>query len=143
MNRKLGLYVCFVAAGQIALYAFAYFDREPDRLVYFDPRIGLFFFESAVRGSETFPGISSAISAVVLLCVGIGMCFDLYRAGIYLVVETILAAPTMLFFFLVVLANLTRSHGFSVGELVIPVIVFAVATAIPFWWGMQSRRFDA
>ena len=140
MNRKLGIYVCFVASVQATLYAAACFNSEPLWLFYFDPRIGLFFFESGLRGAEVFPGMSSWASAVILLGLGIGMSWDLVTVGMYLIVEAILAAPTLLFFIWIALANQSPSHGLSVGELFIPIIVFTAASVLPMWLGLRSRR---
>jgi len=50
---------------------------------------------------------------------------------IYVIVELLLAAPSAVFFILVLSANLSPAHGFSVRELIIPVSVFAVFTSVP------------
>jgi hypothetical protein len=140
MNRKLAIYICCVALLQSILYVLAFVDREAGWLFYFDPRIGLSAIESALRRADAFPGIGSSVSAVILGGVGIGLLFDVVTVNVYLVTEAVLATPTLVFFVWVAIVNLSPSHSFSPSELSIPIIVFAVASGIPFWMGIQARR---
>jgi len=131
-HRWLGFYVTGVAVAQMLLYLTAEFDRSwADLLVYFDPRLGLFFLESLLHG-ERFPGILDWASAGILACVGLGLLRNPRQIRWYLIVEFILGLPTVLFCVLVVVMNVGPSHGFSVGELLYPILIFILASVIPF-----------
>jgi hypothetical protein len=56
---------------------------------------------------------------------------------LYLVFEAILASLNIFFFGLVIFSALSAHHGFSIGELLIPLPVFAFATVIPWVWGFR------
>jgi len=58
----------------------------------------------------------------------------------YLVLELVLATPSVLFFLMVLAANLGPSHGFSIGELIVPVPIFALFSGMPLLWAFRLRR---
>jgi hypothetical protein len=142
MKLKLSIYVGCVALGQLILYAKAYYDPRARWLFYFDPRIGLFFFESGLRGSTSpqFPALSSVVSAVILAAVGVGLVLEKLSVLTYLIVEALMTLPNLAFVGWIAMANLSPAHGFSVGELVLPAIVFAVASGFPLWFGVKIYR---
>ena len=142
-ETRLGGCVVLLGLVQIGLYARAITIRHPTDLFYFDPRIGLFVLEDLVRGREVFPGVSEWISAVALICVGILLVLGRVGARAYLRLELALAVPSMLFALLVVVTNLSSAHGFSIPELLIPVIVFLVFSAIPLAYAFFLARVAA
>lgn len=129
-RRRLARYLGGIAIFQGVLYAATAFDSV-GFLVYFDPRLGLFALETIVLGREVYPAFSCIASVPILA----GCAVWVWRApaGLvaYFLVETILMAPSLYFFWIIVRANVDPSHGFSVGELVFPVLVYLVATAAP------------
>jgi hypothetical protein len=142
MKRTVGIYICCVAITQLIFYSVSYFNERAVWLIYFDPRLGLFVLESSVRHREAFPGFLSWLSAVILASVGFGLLRNMHGVKPYLVTEFICAVPSVVFFGSVVFANLSLVHGFSFGELVLPLVVFLVASAIPFWLALQSLRTE-
>ena len=58
----------------------------------------------------------------------------------YLWTEGALAIPTLLMFLFVIVERLGPSHGFSMGELMVPVPVFAVASVAPLFVGWRAFR---
>ena len=140
MHRRLGIFAICVAVVQLALYAaLAFGPKEWDWLFYFDPGIGWIFIESAIRQTETIPGISSWLTAAVTFVVGATL-YSLPRVRLYLVAETILALPTLLFIIWIAVANMSPAHGFSVGELLVPAIVFSVFSVLPLAAVIVARR---
>jgi hypothetical protein len=142
MKRTVGIYICCVAIAQLIFYSVAYFNERAVWLFYFDPRMGLFVLESSVRSREVFPGLLSWLSAVVLAGVGFGLLRNMHSVKAYLFTEFICAVPSVVFFGSVVFANVSPAHGFSIAELVLPLLVFLVASAIPFWLALQSLRTE-
>jgi hypothetical protein len=133
MHRKLGTFVICVAAVQMALYtALVLWPDRWDGLFYLDPRIGWAVLESLVTQSERIPGISSWLTAAVTLTVGLMLFRGRRYIRLYLIAEAILATPTLLFLVWVAAANISSPHGFSVGELLVPALMFFLCSAMPF-----------
>jgi hypothetical protein len=113
-------------------------DRQAEWLIYFDPRIGVSMFEMGL--TSTFPGIGATISAVILLAIGSRVIRERYPVSPNSVAEGVLGLPSVVFFVLIAIVTVSPSHGFSVGELCVPIIVFAISSGIPLWMALQSRR---
>ena len=109
-------------------------------LFYLDPRIGLFMLESAIRQREVFPGVLSWMSVILLGVVGLPSVGNPSRVRLYLIAEAILALPTFLFIVAVIAANIGPAHGFSVGELLVPVPVFLAVSVFPFCVAYRSLK---
>jgi hypothetical protein len=58
----------------------------------------------------------------------------------YLIIEAILAAPTIALIAMVLWANLSPVHGFSVPELMWPAVVFAIVSLLPWLIGYRLLR---
>jgi len=54
-------------------------------------------------------------------------------------VGLLVAIPSVLFIVMVVVGNLSPSHGFSIGELLVPAPVFLVASVVPFTIGCRLK----
>ena len=139
--RTLGRLVVGLACAQLALYAAALAPRMHDLAFYLDPRIGLHYLESNFSGRNQFPGVSCWISAVVLLAMGLLLVRSRARITTYLLLEMVMAIPSALFFLMVVWANISPSHGFSIAELLLPLPVFAAFTLFPLVWA--ARLWEA
>ena len=145
-TRILGAYVVIGGLLQALLYLLLSISRNHDWLFYFDPRIGIFFLETGWRGTEQIvPGIVRWLTVGWLLTIG-GLLLTgrkLIRA--YIISEIILLPPNIFFFVVIVLANLGAAHGFSVGELFLPMLVMVAFSIIPlvlaFW--SRTRRGSA
>lgn len=132
MPRKLGYFLLGVTIFQVVLYiSAAWLKNSAEWLFYFDPRIGLFFVQSAV-GQESFPGVLSWVSVALLFGIAVAIIRDASWLPIYLILEAVLAIPSLLMFVIIVAANLSAAHGFSVGELPVPAVVFLAASGAPF-----------
>lgn len=133
--RTLGAYVSVVALFQFCIYiALPSGPGTWGWLVYFDPRIGLLFVEATLRGSEPAgAGVLQWLSALWLAALGVLMLTGRAPVVTYIASEIVLAGVTVLFFIMIAAANLSPSHGFSVGELFFPVIAMLFVTAIPLW----------
>jgi hypothetical protein len=142
MKRVVGLYICCVAIGQLALYSIVHFNRDAMWLSYFDPRIGLAAFQGLFLHGTRYPAYLSWLSAMVLAVVGIGLIRNVYGITLYLFAEALFTLPTLMFFAMVLISNMSPAHGFSVGELVWPSLMFVVCSAIPYWLGLKARQRD-
>ena len=142
-RRTLAFYIVAVATAQLVMYAaVSVFGGRVPWLFYFDPRIGLFVLETMLRNREVYPGMLSWTSAFVLWAIGFILLRHPDRLRTYLFTEAALALPTLVFFVLTIAANIGPAHGFAIGELVVPVPVFIVASGLPFWIGCRSLRAD-
>ena len=129
--RWLSSYLILASLLQICMYAAWSFS--PKKLVvifYFDPRIGLFAIESGIRGTE-FPGILQWLSVLGLLMISLLLFSGRPILKTYVISEIVASIPNLFFFVVVVLANLNPVHGFSVGELLVPVVVMIFFTVVP------------
>jgi len=92
----------------------------------------MFFIESGLRGAELkIPGILQWLSAIWLLFIAIVLLRGRQALNAYIISEIIASIPNLLFFIMVLLANLSPAHGFSVGELLFPVSVMLLFSIIP------------
>ena len=150
MNRTriLGAYVLVAGILQTVLYLFLSISRDHNWLnyfaVYLDPRIGIFFLEAGWRGTEQIiPGIARWLTAGWLLTLG-GLLFTGRKVvWFYIISEIALSLPNVFFFVVIVLANLSPAHGFSVGKLFVPILVMTAFSIIPLVLAFWSRKHPA
>jgi hypothetical protein len=144
-TKNLGLYLMVGSTLQICLYlAMSLSTDKADWLFYFDPRIGIFFLASGVRGAELVtPGIFQWLSAVWILLLGLMLLLGLPLVKTYIASEIVLSIPSVFFFLAIVWANLSPAHGFSVGELLFPVIVMLVFSVVPLFLAFRTRKKSA
>ena len=140
--KFLGLYLLVAALLQIGIYSTLTVSIERfAALIYFDPRIGMFFVESGLRGAELKdPGILQWLSAIWLLLIAIVLVLGHQRLKTYIISEIIASIPNLLFFVMVLLANLRPAHGFSVGELLFPIIITILFSIIPLILALRMWR---
>jgi hypothetical protein len=129
----LGRYVQLIALLQLMVYATDGLARQPNpALFYFNPRFLMeIATEALARGHHEFPSGLSWASLFAFLALGEGIVQSRRGLAAYTLVEGAYAILFMAFAALIVAANLTPAHGFSVGELITPLAVFAVASAGP------------
>jgi len=143
----LAVYLTVIALLQVGLYFMSFGAKGAGPFFYFDPRIGIDFWlsggamdaETRLRMRELSQAIRWASAAWML---GLGLLFTLKKPVIplYVISECLFSLPSLAFFVVIALANLSLSHGFSIGELFIPIIVFAGYTVVPFSFGIQELR---
>jgi len=145
MNRSkvklLGCYVLAISVLQIVIYAALSLSKgTADWLIYFDPRLGLFYFESGLRGKEEVaPTLLRWVSAFWLF--GISVCLLSGRlVKVYLLSELALLFPNILFVLAIVWANLSPAHGFSIAELFFPFLVMIVFSGVPLSLAFRATR---
>jgi hypothetical protein len=140
MKRPIGLsiYLAVMVAAQVALYL-AGSRVGSYSAFYFDPRMGIHAF-SEWWGGGTWPTIPGWVSAGWLGAVVLALLLKKVTLRFYLLSEAILSVPSVAFFILVLFVNVSPAHGFSIGELLIPVPVFAVFSVIPFVWAVVLMR---
>lgn len=141
----LSLYLLMASLLQVGIYLAITFSPEKFiELFYFDPRIGLFFIESWIRGAELkAPGILQWLAAIWLMMISLLLFSGRAILKTYLISEIIASIPSLFFFVLIALANLSPAHGFSVGELFFPVLVMLVFTVIPAVSALMIWRKNA
>jgi hypothetical protein len=141
-TKTLGVYLLVGSILQLSLYlAMSLSTDKADWLFYFDPRIGIFFLESGVRGAELIiPGIFQWLSAVWIFLLGLMLLFGRPAVKTYIVSEVILSIPSVLFILAIVWANLSPAHGFSVGELLFRVIVTIAFSVVPLVLAFRIRQ---
>ena len=141
----MSFYLLVASVLQICMYAVWSFS--PEKLIaifYFDPRIGLFYIESGIRGAElTAPGILQWLSGLWLLLISLLLLSGRPILKTYIISEIIVSIPTLFFFVVIVLANLSPAHGFSVGELFFPVLVMILFTIVPVILAFRIWRKSA
>lgn len=115
--------------------------------VYLDPRIGIDAWLSGgamdTETRTTVTGVSQLIrwaSAAWILSLGLLFTFGKSVIRLYIVSECLLSVPSLAFFAMVMFSNLNSNHGFSIGELFIPVAVFAIYTVVPVSLGIKEWR---
>lgn len=147
-TKVLGIILVVFSLLQIYLYFVLTFSSEHDLwLIYFDPRIGLFFLETVIRGAEQVaPGVMRWLSSGWILALGIMMVARRPLVKTYIVSEILLFIPNIGFSLIVAAANLGATHGFSVGELFYPFLVMLVFSITPLslagWIMWRSRSED-
>jgi hypothetical protein len=145
--RVLGVYVAVVAAAHICLYiVLNVFSERFGWLFYFDTRIGFFFIETVIKHSEgTPPALTAWVIELGEFIVGVSMALGKNLLKIYLVIESILTIPYVLFFILIMAAGMSANHGFSPAELFLPTATVLFACVIPltyaFWilWRFRAK----
>ena len=139
--KILGAYLTVACALQICLYlAMSVSAEQFDWLFYLDPRLGLFFVEAGLRGAEQPPpGILGWVSAAWVLTLGLRLLSGRSLIRAYVISEVVLSAPSLLFVFVVAWANLSPAHGFSVGELFIPVCIMIIFSVVPLILTFRAR----
>ena len=141
-NRTLGAYLLVIALLQAVLYREVLARGADGWLLYnFEPRLGLFFVESLLRPGEPFPGVLSWGSALALAAMGSLLLLEVVGMRGYLVFETLLALPTVFLFVMVAVSNAPPGFGFSVLDLAMPAIPFALVSVLPviYAWRIQRR----
>lgn len=142
-TRILGAYLMAAGIVQTTVYVGLSTSRGPDWLFYFDPRIGIFFLETGWRGAEEItPGILRWLSVVWILTLGMLFLCGRQLVKTYIVSEVALALPNIFFLVTIIGANLTPAHGFSVGELFLPMlemIAFSVLPVTLAFWSLRRK----
>ena len=136
-RKLLAIYLIIIGSFQLVLYSLISLSEDLMVLFYFDPRFGLSFLETIIRGVETMPALLGWISAIVILVVGIFLLRYEGLLPLYFIVEFLFAAPSLFTFLVIGALNLSPSHGFSIGELLIPTIVFIFITVVPVVIGVR------
>ena len=140
--KILGYFVLAVCVMQIAIYlALALSKGSADWLIYFDPRLGLFYVESGLRGKEAVaPTLVRWLSALWIFGLALLLLAGRPLVRTYIVSELILSLPNVLFVVAIVWANLSPAHGFSIGELLVPLMVMLVFSAVPLGLAIWAQR---
>lgn len=132
--RVLGFYLLTMGVLQACLYCWMAFGHAPLSAFYLDPRTGIYFLESMVLGNEAqSTSLLRWVACAALTVCGLGLILRRSWLGIYWNIERALALPSVLFFALVIAANSSPAHGFSIGELLIPIPIFVVFTCVPLY----------
>jgi hypothetical protein len=126
-----------LATSQVVLY-FAAFKWEG--LFYFDPRIGLVAFGEMLGPYSIVLQVVRWMSPFWILALAIWGFNERRPVRLYMFSEMVLACPSVLFFLLVLWANMGLSHGFSVGELLIPLMMFSLFTISPLMVAWRLLR---
>lgn len=131
--RILGIYLSVVALSHLGLYVILnLFSERLGWLFYFDTRMGFFFIETVIKHSEgTPPAITAWVIELGELIIGIGMMLGRNLLKLYIIVESILTIPYLLFFLLIMAVGMSANHGFSPAELSIPTAVVTFACVAP------------
>jgi hypothetical protein len=139
-QRFLGLYLLVMGAAQVFLYLWMVIHSDSS-LFYYDPRIAIFFIESIIAGEEfARTGFLRWFTVAVPLIFGMRFLMG-QNSRMYLTIEVILSLPFVIFSSFVLLANMSPSHGFSIRELTLPIVVFLLFSAVPTALAIQLRRF--
>ena len=131
-HRKLGLFVLGIAIWQALIYVML--ATGPDEMMwlfYLDPRIGWAFMATLLGESEMLLHISSWFSAALTFLVGAMLLRRNAHIKTYVIAESFLALPTFAFLVVIIASNIRPVHGFSIGELAVPIIVFLMVSVIP------------
>lgn len=139
-SAALSVLIAFLCLAQLALYFVGLLSDLGGLAFYLDPRIGwCALFGNTIQGERVytlarfiFPACTGA-AAFLMRRWGPGLC-------VYLVLELLLSLPTLVFFALVLKVSMSPAHGFSVGELPLPVISFLGNCAVPFGLGLSVHR---
>jgi hypothetical protein len=139
--KTLGYYLLAVCVLQIAVYLVLSFSAEADWLIYFDPRLGLFYFESGLRGKEIVaPTFLRWVSVFWIFGLAVLMLSGVRLVKTYIVSELVLCLANVLFVAAIVWANLSPAHGFSIAELSVPLMVMLVCDAVPLGLAVWAQR---
>ena len=146
--KILGIYVSAIALAHLCLYVVLnLFSESLGWLFYFDTRIGFFFIETVIKHSEgTPPAVTAWLIELGELILGIAMIFGRNLLNTYIIIESILTIPYVLFFLLIMAVGMSASHGFSPAELLIPsaIVIFAsvlpLAYALWIFWRFRAKN---
>ena len=140
--KILGWYVLAVCVMQLAIYlALALSKGKANWLIYFDPRLGLFYFESGLRGKEAVvPSFLRWFSALWIFWIALFLIISRRLVWTYIISELVLSIPNILFVAAILWANLSPAHGFSTGELFVPLNVMLVCSAVPLVLAIWARE---
>ena len=138
-RRRLGVYLsvvalyqCLLAVGGETLPALS----EP--ALYLTPRFWTLLFvgvnDSVAHGVSFATGLLSLAAGWWLTASPTAT-----RLWMALFAETVLALPSFLILGTVFIANMSPAHGMSRREIVVPLVVFAVASAVPLLAGASLR----
>ena len=143
--KILGTYLLVAGILQACLYLALSVSPSLDWLFYFDPRIGIFFIESAWRGADetVVPSVLRWLTVGWILLLAALFLYGRPLIKTYVISEVVLLLPSVLFFIGIIFANLSPAHGFSVGELLFPVPVAIMFSAVPLGLAFWSRRIPA
>lgn len=135
--KIIGIYVAVVCIAHLCLYVVLnLFNEKLGWLFYFDTRIGFFFIESVIKRSEgTPPAMVAWLIEVGELALAIAMVSGRRMVKVYVILETILTIPYLLFAVLILAAGMSANHGYSPAELFLPTIVVIVSSVIPLAYG--------
>ena len=103
---------------------------------YFNPRFGIDLLLTE-NGLGKLPDLVQWLTVAALLFLAIALFRNEKAVWWYVFAEGLMALPTIVVFALVLRVNISPAHGFSVGELTIPAIVFVVCTVIPWSWAIM------
>ena len=143
MNRTkiLGAYLLVAGIVQASLYLAMSLPGDHLWLMYFDPRLWIFFLEVTLKGPDLVtPWIFSWMSALWLIFLGGLIIFGHAWIKTYIISEILLSLPNVLLAIGVIWANMNPAHGFSIGELLFPVLVMLPFTIVPLTLAFWSRR---
>ena len=143
----LAVYLSVLALLQIGLYFVLVNRGSMGALLYLDPRLGI---DAWLTGGKMSAEARSSmtvlsqeirwIAATWILGLGLLLTFRKPVVKLYVVSECLLSLPTLAFFGMVILANLSQGHGFSIGELFFPLVVFSIYTIAPLYIALQDWR---
>jgi hypothetical protein len=144
--KILGSYLMFVSLAHICLYiALNILPAGLGWLFYYDARIAFFVIEAIIKGSEgTPPALISWIIELGIFALGILMFSGRAVLKTFVVLESLLMLPYLLFFAIIIGAGMSSSHGFSPAELLLPSIIVIINSLLPLsyaiWILWRSRQ---
>ena len=143
MNRTkvLGWYLLLAGVAQAGLYAAMALRTDQLWLMYFDPRLAIFFLEIALKGPDLVtPWLISWLSAGWLIALGGIILLGHAWIKTYIVTEILLFLPNVLLAIGIIWANMNPAHGFSIGELFVPLLVWVPFTIVPLTLAFGALR---
>lgn len=130
--KVLGSYLILIAMAHFCIYLVMSVAPSLEWLMYFDSRFAFFFIEALIKGSEGRPpALTAWLIEFAVLALGILMVSGRALLKTYVVFESLVTIPYLMFFALVFAANLGSNHGFSRGELFLPSIVVILNSLLP------------
>ncbi len=145
-NRILALYLMVVAVLQVALYREVMArGAEGWQLYNLEPRLGLFFLESLIWPTHSFPGALAWGSVLALIAIAALLLLDVAGLRAYMIFEVILALPTLFVFVSTLVAGASPGLGLSPLDLALPAIPFVMVSVLPviFAWRVRGHLMQA
>lgn len=146
-SEILAVYLTVLALLQLGLYFVSFSQGSMGALVYLDPRLGI---DAWLSGGTLSPEARASMSelshlirwgaAAWILALGLLLTFHKPVLRLYVVSECVLATPTLTFFGMVIVMNLSAGHGFSISELLFPLVIFSIYTLVPLSIAIQDWR---